>query len=327
MIHKIRHILSICVLVAASGATGRVVAADHDDTNLLKAVPRHDARLTDLHVFTGSWARGNGKVQRTLVLAVSTNPTIPTTLASYLFPSDLTLSIRIDRSTPVDYDVDPAATQTYGGTIMDPAAIHPDLEFTVTFDADGRPHLAMSGLDEDTPIRLFAGLRDDPFIRGPRQGRNVASVVIELPLQVVADGRQHQNLLVWAKTSVPGLTGPMDDLGGRALRSQFAENMELNDLEPAEHYEVMDTVPDVVIFDTRRPAAFPNGRAFSDDVVDLVGDPRILSTDCVVPGDPLLCNPSVNDRPFLRAFPYLAEPQGAAAGNPGVVVEYPEPRR
>ena len=34
-------------------------------------------------------------------------------------------------------------------------------------------------------LDLFTGLRDDPFIRRPREGRNVAAVVIELPLEAV----------------------------------------------------------------------------------------------------------------------------------------------
>lgn len=58
--------------------------------------------------------------------------------------------------------------------------------------------------------------------------------------------------------------------------------------------------PDVILFDVLRPAAFPNGRDLTDDVVDLVGDPRPLSND-----DPF---PAENDVPFLDEFPYLAEP-------------------
>jgi hypothetical protein len=56
-----------------------------------------------------------------------------------------------------------------------------------------------------------------------------------------------------------------------------------------------------VIYDTALAASFPNGRELTDDVVDLVGDPRVLSND-----DPF---PSTNDVPFLGAFPYLAPPQ------------------
>jgi hypothetical protein len=320
----LKFVVGVCLgalLTIGSGA----FAADHDDTPTLKGMPRHDARVTDLDVFTREHA-GPGRsahLRRYLVLALSTNPTIPDTAATYTFPSDLQLRIMIDRHSKVDFTVDPVATATFGGTIVDPAGIDADVVFTITFDASGAPQLETTGLDEDARITLFAGLRDDPFIRAPRQGRNVASIVIELPLQQVAGGAAHRTLLVWAMSSVPGPTGPVGDLGGRALRSQFAENMPLNDYaNPADHYTVLHMTPDVVIFDTRRPAAFPNGHELTDDVVDLVGDPRILATDCPVPGDPLRCNPTTNDVPFLTTFPYLAPPQASAAGNPGVTLHF-----
>ena len=58
--------------------------------------------------------------------------------------------------------------------------------------------------------------------------------------------------------------------------------------------------PDVVIYNTALPAAFPNGRELVDDVVDLVGDPRVLMND-----QPF---PTANDVAFLTSFPYLAAP-------------------
>lgn len=289
-----------------------VQAADHDDTPALKAVPRHEARITDLHVFTKVHADQGHKPRSYLVISLCTNPTIPPSATTYTFPSDLTLTINVDRDSKVDFDVDPAATSTYGGTIVDPAAIAPEITFTITFDAQGQAHLATRGLDDDAPIHFFAGLRDDPFIRGPRQGRNVSSVVLEIPLQIVAAGRPHKTLLVWATSSVPAPGGPIGDLGARAIRSQLAPNLALNDyFDPADHALVLGVVPDVVIFDTTRPAGYPNGRRLTDDVVDLVGDAGVLSTDCPAPGDPVKCYPMTNDLPFLEVFPYLAAPHPA----------------
>jgi hypothetical protein len=292
---------------------GGARAADHDDTNLLKALPRHDARITDLHVFTrvqrGPW----WLPQRNLVLALSTNPTIPPGVGTYVFPSDLQFKILIDTDSEVDFNCDPEMTAEYGGKILDPDGISADIVFTVTFNAAGEPRLRSKGLDRGTRVSFFAGLRDDPFIRGPRQGRNVASMVIELPLRAVTPNWRHSALLVWATSSVPTATGPTGDLGARALRSQFAENLALNDYPmPADHQSELGLIPDVVIYNTLRPAAFPNGRELGDDVVDLVGDPRVLGTDCPVPSDPLGCNPTTNDRAFLRVFPYLAPPHGTA---------------
>lgn len=314
--------LTLALCVAGSTAAH---AADHDDTPALKSMPRDDARITDLHVFTREHPRpGKGKHVRTsLVLVVSTNPTIPPTAPTYVFPSDLTLDLLIDNHSRVDFGVDPDATTTFGGTILDPSRIRADVALTITFDASGTPRLATAGIDADTSITLFAGLRDDPFIRAPRQGRNVASVVIELPLNTVTRGRKRCTMLVWAMSSVPGPDGSAGDLGARALRSQFAENMPLNDYpDPAEHTRVLGVRPDVVIFDASRPAAFPNGRELTDDVVDLVGDARILASDCPVPDDPVRCNPSANDVPFLTAFPYLAPPQGAVQETSAVILHF-----
>jgi len=67
--------------------------------------------------------------------------------------------------------------------------------------------------------------------------------------------------------------------------------------------------PDVMIYDTSKPAVYPNGRALADDVV--------LSA-CVLGGECRVFNaemrpmtPRSNDLPFLSAFPYLAPPHPA----------------
>ena len=147
-------------------------------------------------------------------------------------------------------------------------------------------------------MRMFTGLRDDPFVRGPRIGRNVASVVIDVPLDAVLGSSSA--ILVWATSRVPDVHGPISEHAGRALRSQFAESLALNELRPREHYTLLGLRPDVIIYDTSLPAVFPNGRELGDDVVNAVGDSRVLGTDSPFP--------SANDVPFLAGFPYLAPP-------------------
>ena len=95
-------------------------------------------------------------------------------------------------------------------------------------------------------------------------------------------------------------TLPFQDMAGRALRSQFPENEDMNSMAPRRHERALGVVPDIMIFDVSRPAIFPNGRALVDDVVDLVGDARVLGNDSPFP--------STNDVPFLEEFPYLAPP-------------------
>jgi hypothetical protein len=281
-------VMGVMALTLVAGWTA--LGSDHDDTPQLKEVGRHDARITDLYAFR----RGDN-----LVLVLCTNPAIPSEVTEYLFPSDLTLRIFIDNNSKVRFD-NPDDLMEFGGTIMHPQIIKEDIVFEVTFDEESSPQLSLKGLPRQArkDIRFFAGLRDDPFIRGPRIGRNVAAVVIELPLLFVLRGRP--NLLIWATSQVPEISGPIADMGGRALRSQFAENLAMNTMPPRDQMEAMGVQPDVIIYDVLRPAAFPNGRELTDDVVDLVGDPRPLSNDYPFPSE--------NDVPFLSSFPYLAPP-------------------
>lgn len=281
-----------CLIFGVPASWETVRAADHGDTPAMVMANRRDALLTDLHTFVR-----NGR----LVLSVCTNTAIPVGATSYLFPSDLMIKIMIDRDSPVTFD-NVSDLATYGGTIMTPSAIQEDIVFQVTFPDGVDPVLTMQGLSlaAQPHVRLFAGLRDDPFIRGPRQGRNVAAIVIDVPLDEVTTTQP--TLLVWATSWIPELSGPFQDLAGRALRNMFPENDAMNGMHPSQHTGVMGVPPDVIIYNTALPAIFPNGRALLDDVVDMVGDPRVMNTDAPFP--------STNDSPFLSTFPYLAYAHG-----------------
>lgn len=295
---SLRRASVVCAAVLAWTTSVPARAADHGDTPLLIQLGRHDARLTDLHVFT------NGE---NLVLSLGTNPAIPVSATGYTFPSDLTLRIHVDRHSRVSFE-DSEAVRLFGGTIENPEAVRSDLTFTVTFDEDGAPSLDVRGLGRRARerIQFFAGLRDDPFINGLRSGRNVAAVVLEMPLaDVRADGERDSTILVWAKSDVPNVDGHDDEHAGRNLRSQVAGNDDLNGMGPADHWMKMGVVPDVVIFDTSRPAGFPNGRLLTDDIIDMLGN----DGDPAVFGNPTAEAPTANDVSFLATFPYLAPPQ------------------
>jgi hypothetical protein len=278
----------------------RAFGADHGDAPSMGMIQRQDAMITDLFAFR------NGD---NLVLALCTNPMIPPTVTSYTFPRDLTLTFHIDTHSAVRFN-DADDMITYGGTIAHPAGVRPNITIEVNFKVPIRPPgypvtpqvkargLRGPGRDD---IEVFAGLRDDPFIRWPRRGRNVAAVVLELPLSAVR--ARPRPMLIWATTHVPEVGGPMAEHGGRALRSMFVEPS--NTMTPAEHWTTLGMVPDVIIYDPRIDAIFPNGRAPSDDVVDMVVD--IPTPDGTLPGeDPGY--PTENDVPFLDEFPYLAPP-------------------
>ncbi|HYC55964.1 MAG TPA: hypothetical protein VEL28_13600 [Candidatus Binatia bacterium] len=277
-------------LIVATLLCGPAGAADHADTPNLIQVARHDGRLTDLHVFT----TGDD-----LVLSLATNPNIPVGAASYTFPSDTTFRIYIDRRPAVSFE-NPSMNQTYGGEFKKARRIKPDVTFTITFPS-GLPSVEVDGAAVDE-LQVFAGLRDDPFIRGPRQGRNIGAIVLQFPLADVLGrgGSGNKTIAVWATSDVPGISGSIEEHAGRALRSQFGNADVMNNLPPSMHASMLNMVPDVVIYDTSAPAVFPNGRRLEDDVVDLVGETTTLATDAPFP--------STNDKAFLSEFPYLAEP-------------------
>lgn len=290
------RVLIFAVLFAAGLAAllpSAAPASDHDDTPLLKTAPRHDARITDLFAFR----RGSN-----LVMAICLDPTIPTTVTNYQFAADLTVTINIDNNQHVHYN-NPQDVAQFGGTILHPDKIKPRISFTFTFDNTGTPHMDIDGLRPHAAaqVQRFVGLRDDPFIRGPRIGRNVGAIVLEMPLAHVVQG--NKPLLIWGTSRVDDFIGPFHELAGRSLRSQFVENDALNSFTPAQHATELGVTPDVIIYKTSLPAAFPNGRELTDDVVDLVGDPRVLGNDAPFP--------SANDVPFLTTFPYLAPPHAA----------------
>ena len=287
---------SLLALVVCFASAGVLRAADHGDTPTLINANRRDALLTDYHVFIR-----DGK----LVLSVCMNPAIPPEATSYTFASDLVVKIVINKSTPVSFD-NPSDLTTYGGTILDLSKVRKsDVELTFTFANPAAPLFKTKGLPlaRMNEVRRFYGLRDDPFIRGPRQGRNVAAIVVDMPLDMVAPAGG--TILTWATSQVPSLSGPFQDMAGRALRSMFPENDPMNSLEPWQHATVLGLVPDVVIFDTSRPVAYPNGRELADDVVDIVADPRVLMNDAPFP--------ATNDLPFLAEFPYLSPPHSPPA--------------
>ena len=288
----------LTILLALFALVPMTYASDHADTPALAAIPRHDARITDLHAFT---------VGSDLVLAVSTNPTIAPTATGYSWPADLSITVHIDNKAKVDHS-DPAYA-LFGGRVEKPTKIKSEVELTVSFPG-GVPTLTTDGVEscDVGAIQLYAGLRDDPFIRGPRQGRNVAAVVLQLPIEAVR--RSNKPMLIWATTKVAAsvFATPIAEHVGRSFRSQLLFNDAMNTQTPADQAVALeaaglDPIPDVMVLDLTRPVGFPNGRLLTDDVVDIVGDPVSQGNDAPFP--------STNDLPFLASFPYLADPHPA----------------
>lgn len=277
-----------------------IKGSDHADTPLLIDAGRNDARITDMYAFT----KGPN-----LVLILCTDPTVPVSATEYKFPTDVEYTFNFDNDAEVAPD----------GTIVDKNNIEEDIVIKIRFKEDGKPVIngdriasfisfpfmlfACASSDdssiEESITNFFAGPRDDPFIRGPRIGKNVAAIVLELPLDIVT--KQNGTLLIWSTTKVDGLPGDFQERFGTPFKSQF--NTELNSTHPKEDFKNFGIEPDVMVLNATLPSRFPNGRVLEDDVVDIVCPDicdNVLETDAPFPSE--------NDVPFLSEFPFLAPP-------------------
>jgi len=186
--------------------------------------------------------------------------------------------------------------------------------------------------------RFFAGWRSDPFFFDTQGAINnlqftgddffadkdVCSIVMEVPNSAL--GRQ--NLGLWART-LDGVGGKwvQADRGGRPQQAVFLTGAESADYlagEPADDARFVPVfahslqhaggytpeeakrvaatlLPDILPYDPRRPASFPNnGRTLTDDAVDVF---LPILTNGKVTGDKV--GPHID---LLSEFPYLGPP-------------------
>ena len=190
-------------------------------------------------------------------------------------------------------------------------------------------------------VKAFAGRRDDPFffdlaaflgLNGRSfcdgqqtdffAGRNVSSIVLELPSSMLTADSAHPNIGVWAATNADNTQ--IDRMGRPAINTVFNHGEEKNQFnagDPVSDWRDFGArfvteltelgapdptglahflLPDILTYDTSSTAGFPNGRQLSDDVIDtelnLITNGKITG-DCVG-----------NDSTFSNTFPYLGSP-------------------
>jgi hypothetical protein len=279
--------------------------------------PGDDRRLdlTDLFVF-----KSTDDPDKT-VLIIDSNPTsapppIPPGTTGPEFHPDAVHRINID--TDGDAKADIAFTFTFSGyengvqtasawyatgsqaTQPEPGGELLTDSLPVSFDAMARP-VEVGG------IRLFAGLRSDPFfadVEGALHGlvwtghddfaeNNVDSIVLEVPSERLGGGV----IGVWASISLrrDGALVQMDR-GGHPTINPFinpdGEKNIFNSRQPADDVAnylgpwskilegggyspedaeaaAMQVLPDLLRYDRNKPAAYPNGRVLTDDVYSM----------------------------------------------------------
>ena len=284
----------------------------------LFAFPRNDQLIVVLNVFRGLTDSPPYKME----------------------PFDYTIYMDLDSK--VTYD-NMADRVRYGGTVVNPQNI--GAEVTIKFKLNDDTSLkekSIDGLKNPDRIQVWTGVRDDPFIFPPFFEKNVISMVLSIPMSSFPDGQQ--DWLLWATTEGPRwwFWRKQIDHVGRSNRTQLARFNFLNTLPPSEQAAAIqkrrdnpswflrlllnfmpveslfnylfrirpyDLHPDVMIYTTRYPAGFPNGRQLEDDVANLTcewGDCILMELSYVQ--DNKTPRVTTNDKPFLDTFPYLAEP-------------------
>ncbi|HKD78431.1 MAG TPA: DUF4331 family protein [Candidatus Angelobacter sp.] len=216
-----------------------------------------------------------------------------------------------------------AGTDEDGKVILERAAVSTGREAQVTSTGDHR---------------FFAGWRSDPFFFDTEGAINnlqftgddyfidkdVCSIVLELPNSELGSGK----VGLWART-LDGAGGKwvQADRGARPQQAVFLsgeENAAYNAAEPKDDTRFITVfahglvhaggyspeeakrvagtlLPDILYFDPKRPASFPNnGRALADDVVDVF---LPILTNGKVKGDKV--GPH---KDLLGEFPYVGAP-------------------
>jgi hypothetical protein len=230
----------------------------------------------------------------------------------------------------------------YGGTVVDPEGLRPTATIRLRLNDDATlKEQSFEGLRDPERIRVYAGVREDPFNFPRFFDRNTIAMVLAIPMSSFPPGQR--DWILWGATYQDGR---QIDHVGRSNRTQQARFDSLNTLPPSEHVpEIMrllgkwnevfttlnnfrepqpkalaglvqyvlqirkyDLAPDVMIYTDRFPPGFPNGRQLLDDVAALTcqtGDCILQELSFIEGGWP---RQTVNDKPFLAEWPYLAEP-------------------
>jgi hypothetical protein len=310
-------------------------ASDHADPTIV--TPDPEANITDLFFFP----KGDQMIVIFNVRRALTNPKPYNTM-----PYDYV--IHMDLATPVSLDDEPdypGFRARYGGRVTKPQDIHDDVKITLHLNNDtslkDKTFEGQRPLKNTDAIKIYTGVRDDPFIFPRFFKRNIIAMVLSIPMSSFPDGQK--DFILWGTTHKDG---KQLDHVGRSSRTQQARFDSLNKLPPSQHvaelnklkekwnarYEFLngfdeylpkqlaaliqlqfqmrsyDIAPDVMIYSNRSPVGFPNGRLLTDDV----GAQTCATGDCILQELSLIeggwPRATKNDKDFLDDFPYLAEP-------------------
>lgn len=243
---------------------------------------------------------------------------------------DVTIEIQLNDDTTVKRQ----AITSPGGVFHNGDKVH-------IYDAKTLKEKPADLTKDPNEIHLYTGYNANPFIFPKFFGTNIVSMVMIIPLSCFPEGQR--DWIVWGATV--GKDGKQFDHVGRSLRTQNPRFDLLNTYPPKDHVKVIraekanpslmrdlfvkfgfdsffayrpwDETPDVMIYSDRFNVGYPNGRRLDDDVATLLaryGDTLLYElsyTGTKFPRDTTI------DKPFLKEFPYLAEPWPNSDAKPG----------
>jgi len=248
--------------------------------------------------------------------------------------------INMDTHSEVTFD-NPEDKARYGGTIVNPEGISPDVHIKIHLNNDVTvKDKLFEGLKNPEKIVLYTGVRDDPFIFPRFFNVNVITMVMSIPKSSFSESQK--TWLLWATSR--RVNGEQFDHVGRSNRTQLGRFEILNTIPPKEHVATIkkqaesadklqkflqaclpplanlnqlsgllvrhyDYVPDVMVYTSQFEPGFPNGRRLEDDVALLTCN----QGDCPLQENAFIDTKqwpraTVNDKPLLAEFPFLAEP-------------------
>jgi hypothetical protein len=129
--------------------------------------------------------------------------------------------------------------------------------------------------------RTFHGTRSEVFQFGPLVRSNRNFIIFEIDKNALLAQDSDKTFVSWARSYLTKGDTYVDSSGiervadqtysdhiGRALKDQNPVEIRLqNALHPSKHVANGFGYPDVVIYDTSKPASIPNGRALEDDII------------------------------------------------------------
>jgi hypothetical protein len=206
--------------------------------------------------------------------------------------------INMDTHSEVTFN-NPEDRARYGGTIVNPEGILPDVNIKIRLNNDVTvKEKTFKGLKNQEKVVLYTGVRDDPFIFPRFFNVNVITMVFSIPKSSFPENQK--TWLLWATSKHIG-NGEQFDHVGRSNRTQLGRFEILNTIPPSEHVAAIrkqaekidklqkflqaclpplanlnqlsgflirhyDYMPDVMVYTSQFEPGFPNGRRLEDDV-------------------------------------------------------------